>query len=154
VTVAEQVLPRGVYDGEEAKLYDFNESRPRFIVDDLVRPPLAAGGRVVLMGEEWPTAEAMCRVCDLLHGWATGSGRPYAAGSRSGLWIRPSRSLRARALGTLCRFPLDPAPSSAAIACNYVHPLSGGLEGRRQAGFPVEPLERVSSVNDKPTSRS
>ena len=68
--------PRGVYDGEEAKLYDFNESAPRFIVDDLVRPALAAGGRVIVMGEGWQTAEAMCRVSDLLHGWATGSGRP------------------------------------------------------------------------------
>jgi hypothetical protein len=57
-----------VYDGEEAKLYDFNESAPRFIVDDLVRPALAAGRRVVIMGEEWQTAEAMCRVSDLLHG--------------------------------------------------------------------------------------
>jgi hypothetical protein len=52
------------------------------VVDDLVGPALAAGGRVVVMGEEWQTAEAMCRVSDLLHGWATGSGRPCAAGSR------------------------------------------------------------------------
>jgi rhodanese-related sulfurtransferase len=51
--------------------------------------------------------------------------------------------------GTTARMALR-----AAIAFNHVHPLSGGLEGRRQAGFPVEPLERVSSFNDKPTPRS
>ena len=60
--------PRGVYEGEEAKLRDFNESAPRFIVDELARPALAAGHRVVVMGEEWHTAEVMCRVSDLLHG--------------------------------------------------------------------------------------
>ena len=49
--------PRGVYDGEEAKLHDFNESAPRFIVDDLVRPALAVGQRVIVMGEEWQTAK-------------------------------------------------------------------------------------------------
>lgn len=59
--------PRGVYEGEEAKLYDFNESAPPFVVDALVRPALAAGQRVVIMGEEWHTAEAMCRISDLLH---------------------------------------------------------------------------------------
>ena len=62
-----QYYPGGVYEGEEAKLDDFNESAPRFIVD-LARPVLAAGHRVVVMGEEWQTAEVMCRVSDLLHG--------------------------------------------------------------------------------------
>jgi hypothetical protein len=42
----------------------------------------------------------------------------------------------------------------AAIDFNHVHPLSGGLERWRQAGFPVEPLGRVSPINDKPTPRS
>ena len=152
---------------------------------------------------------------------------PRLLGAGAGLRIRSSRSLRARALGTLCRFSLDPdsfirdakerfvahrmrylvlvmawdieaAPSGiprarqippealqhphnllprdrevvsyyaepgeaasvrmalrvAAIGFNHVHPLSGGLEGWRQAGFPVEPLEIISSVNDKPTPRS
>lgn len=34
----------------------------------------------------------------------------------------------------------------AAIGFHNVHPLSGGLEGWRQAGFPVESLKRVPSV--------
>jgi rhodanese-related sulfurtransferase len=32
---------------------------------------------------------------------------------------------------------------AAAIGFSNVHPLSGGLDGWRQAGFPVEPLKRV-----------
>jgi len=35
---------------------------------------------------------------------------------------------------------------AAAVGFNNVHPLSGGLEGWRQAGFPVESLPRVSPV--------
>jgi glycosyltransferase involved in cell wall biosynthesis len=62
-----QYYPGGVYDGEEAKLVDFAESAPRFVVDDLARPAVERGDLVVVLGEEWQTAETMCRVSDLLH---------------------------------------------------------------------------------------
>jgi glycosyltransferase involved in cell wall biosynthesis len=57
----------GVYDGEEQKLYDFNESVPYHIYDEIVRPAVAAGKTVVIMGEDWHTAEAMTRTSDLLN---------------------------------------------------------------------------------------
>jgi len=57
----------GVYDGEEQKLYDFNESVPYHIYDEIVRPAVASGKTVVIMGEDWHTAEAMCRTSDLLN---------------------------------------------------------------------------------------
>jgi glycosyltransferase involved in cell wall biosynthesis len=59
--------PNGVYDGEERKLYDFNESVPYHIYNEIVRPAEAAGKTVVIMGEDWQTAEAMCRTSDLLY---------------------------------------------------------------------------------------
>ncbi len=59
--------PAGVYQGEAAKLYDFAESVPRFVVDELARPALAAGRLPVVMAEEWQTAETLCRISDLLH---------------------------------------------------------------------------------------
>ncbi len=59
--------PGGVYQGEDEKLYDFNQSVPPFVVESLARPAIEAGHLVVIMGEEWHTAEAMCRVSDLLH---------------------------------------------------------------------------------------
>lgn len=59
--------PRGVYEGEEAKLYDFNESVPPSVVDAIARPWLRPGRRLVVLAEEWHTAEALCRVSDALH---------------------------------------------------------------------------------------
>ncbi len=57
----------GVYDGEEQKLYDFNETVPYHIYDEIVRPAMASGKTVVIMGEDWHTAEAMTRTSDLLN---------------------------------------------------------------------------------------
>ncbi|MDQ2902762.1 MAG: glycosyltransferase family 4 protein [Chloroflexota bacterium] len=59
--------PHGVYDGEEQKLYDYNESVPYHIYEEIVRPAAADGKMVVIMGEDWHTAEAMCRTSDLLN---------------------------------------------------------------------------------------
>lgn len=59
--------PNGVYDGEEAKLYDFNESIPWFVTDRVIKPAIARGKIVVILGEEWQTAETMCRLNDVLH---------------------------------------------------------------------------------------
>lgn len=59
--------PNGVYDGEEQKLYDYNESVPYHIYEEIVRPALAEGKMPVIMGEDWHTAEVMCRTSDLLN---------------------------------------------------------------------------------------
>ena len=57
----------GVYDGEEHKLRDYNESIPWFVKDHIVKPAVAEGKLVVIMGEEWHTAEVMCRISDVLY---------------------------------------------------------------------------------------
>src|SRR5437588_158407 len=57
----------GVYDGEEQKLFDHNESVRYHIYDAIVRPAVAAGKTVVVLGEDWHTAEAMSRTSDMLH---------------------------------------------------------------------------------------
>ena len=59
--------PNGVYQGENEKLNDFNESIPWFVTDHIVGPALERGKLVVILAEEWHTAEAMCRISDLLH---------------------------------------------------------------------------------------
>ena len=59
--------PNGVYDGEEQKLYDYNESVPFHIYNEIVRPAVIAGKTVVIMGEDWHTAEVMCRTSDVLN---------------------------------------------------------------------------------------
>jgi glycosyltransferase involved in cell wall biosynthesis len=57
----------GVYDGEEDKLRDWNQSLPAAVVDELIGPALAAGRSVVVMGEEWQTATSMNLISDSLY---------------------------------------------------------------------------------------
>lgn len=59
--------PLGVYHGEEAKLNDFNNSVPPYIVNEIARPAVKKGRRLVVLAEEWHTAEALCQISDRLH---------------------------------------------------------------------------------------
>jgi len=49
----------GVYDGEEGKLRDWNQSLPGWLIGELLAPRVRAGGSVVLLAEEWHTAGAI-----------------------------------------------------------------------------------------------
>jgi glycosyltransferase involved in cell wall biosynthesis len=60
----------GVYDGEQAKLKDFRASIPRHLVQERVLPAVARGRRVVILSEEWHTADVACDVSDAL--WRAG----------------------------------------------------------------------------------
>jgi len=60
--------PAGVYQGEDGKLGDFNRSIPAFVIEQIIRSAVAQNKLVVVLGEEWHTAEAMCRISDLLKG--------------------------------------------------------------------------------------
>lgn len=62
-----QYHPHGVYQGEEEKVIDFTSSIPSFVVDHIVKPVIRDGKIVVVMAEEWHTAEAICEIGDLLH---------------------------------------------------------------------------------------
>jgi glycosyltransferase involved in cell wall biosynthesis len=62
--------PDGVYAGEEGKWLDFSSSTVDFVVDHVAEPAIRAGRRVVILSEEWHTAEALCRIGDRL--WETG----------------------------------------------------------------------------------
>ncbi len=59
--------PEGVYQGENDKLNDFNDSVPPWVLNQIVRPAAEQGKIVAILGEEWHTAEAMCRISDLLY---------------------------------------------------------------------------------------
>jgi glycosyltransferase involved in cell wall biosynthesis len=59
--------PNGVYDGEEHKLYDYNESVPHHVRTQIVEPAVAQGKLVVILGEDWHTSEVICRISDDLH---------------------------------------------------------------------------------------
>jgi len=61
-----ECYPEGVYQGEEDKLSDFTRSIPSFVVDKVARPAIMQGKSVVIMAEEWQTAQAVCDIGDLL----------------------------------------------------------------------------------------
>ncbi len=50
--------PGSVYDGEEGKVAEFSSSLPRFVAEEIVAPAKAAGERVLIVAEEWQTANA------------------------------------------------------------------------------------------------
>lgn len=58
--------PMGVYDGEEGKLADYAGSVPPFVVDNIARAVVAQGKQLVIMAEEWQTAETISQISDLL----------------------------------------------------------------------------------------
>ena len=58
--------PQGVYQGENEKLYDFNRSLPGFIIEHVIKPAVAEDKLVVILGEEWHTAEVMCQLGTIL----------------------------------------------------------------------------------------
>jgi len=62
--------PNGVYDGEEGKLKDFRGSIPRHLVRERVFPAAQQGKRVVILSEEWHTAQTACDISDAL--WYSG----------------------------------------------------------------------------------
>ncbi len=59
--------PAGVYQGEEAKLINFNDSIPWFVASEVLAPAINQGKLAVIIAEEWHTAETLCRLSDLLH---------------------------------------------------------------------------------------
>ncbi|GEM_PF-861699 len=58
--------PMGVYEGENQKVADFSRSVPEFVVEHIIRPALARRKIPVVLAEEWQTAEAVCRLHELL----------------------------------------------------------------------------------------
>ena len=61
----------GVYDGEEAKLNDWNESLAPWLATELIDVKLAAGGSVVVLAEEWQTAKPVIQLAEMgrARGW-------------------------------------------------------------------------------------
>src|ERR1035437_2122310 len=62
-----EYYPHGVYQGENEKVCDFNQSIPRFVTENIIKPAISRDKTVVVLGEEWHTTEAMCRLHDHLN---------------------------------------------------------------------------------------
>lgn len=59
--------PLGCYDGEDGKVNDYRGSVPGYVVNELGRRAEAEGKRLVVLAEEWHTADALGDISDLLH---------------------------------------------------------------------------------------
>jgi glycosyltransferase involved in cell wall biosynthesis len=59
--------PRGVYEGECEKINDYNTSIPEYIVRNIAGPAVEQGKIIVILGEEWHTAEVMSLLSDSLY---------------------------------------------------------------------------------------
>ena len=59
--------PKGVYQGEWEKKSDFDGSIPGHLAEDIVRPAVTEGKIVVIMTEDWHTADVTIAISDLLH---------------------------------------------------------------------------------------
>jgi glycosyltransferase involved in cell wall biosynthesis len=63
--------PGGVYEGEEGKLRDWQDSLPPWLETELLAPRIARGENIVVLAEEWQTAETVVRLHDIVErrGW-------------------------------------------------------------------------------------
>ena len=61
-----EYYPNGVYQGENEKVNDFNDSLPPFVVDKIVKPAIASNKLIVILSEEWHTSEAVCLLSEQL----------------------------------------------------------------------------------------
>ncbi|MEW5946670.1 MAG: glycosyltransferase family 4 protein [bacterium] len=57
----------GVYDGEDGKVRDFSWSVPEYIVRTIFSRAKEEGKKVVVMAEEWQTADALMNMSDRLY---------------------------------------------------------------------------------------
>jgi glycosyltransferase involved in cell wall biosynthesis len=58
----------GVYDGEAGKVLDYSRSVPPFLVDEIIAPAAARGERVLILAEDWQTADAVILLDRMLRG--------------------------------------------------------------------------------------
>jgi glycosyltransferase involved in cell wall biosynthesis len=59
--------PVGVYDGEDDKVADVNRSLPETLMTRFIKPAIARGNTVVVLGEEWHIAHLMTLISDALY---------------------------------------------------------------------------------------
>lgn len=88
--------PYGVYDGEEGKLSDWNGSLPPWVADNLMRPAVARGQSVVVLGEDWQTAQAVIDLAAISRerGWGRYVSFYWNANNTFGFYRIPWESLK------------------------------------------------------------
>ncbi len=60
--------PNGVYQGEGGKINDYQNSVPHFLVNEIIRPASEKHRQVVILAEEWHTAQTVINLHNYLRG--------------------------------------------------------------------------------------
>jgi glycosyltransferase involved in cell wall biosynthesis len=139
--------PGGVYDGEDGKLYDWNQSLPAWLEHHLLPALVAAHRPIVVIGEEWHTTWSIVRMsrCARERGWAENVQFYWNANNTFGFDRVPWRELsEAATITTVSRFMkhqmwdfgVDPWVIPNGIAMQWLQPCD------RHA---VQSLRRASS---------
>jgi len=58
--------PLGCYHGEKDKLRDFTDSLPPFLLEQVIQPAISQDKMVIVLAEEWQTADVMIKLHHLL----------------------------------------------------------------------------------------
>ena len=58
----------GVYDGEAGKVLDYGRSVPPYLIDELIAPAAERGEKVLVLAEDWQTADAVILLDRMLRG--------------------------------------------------------------------------------------
>lgn len=61
-----QRYPKDVYQGEMAKVGDYESSVPAFLLDSIIKPNADEGVTTVVLGEDWHTASTIVRTANLV----------------------------------------------------------------------------------------
>lgn len=61
-----QQYPRHVYQGELAKVEDYQNSLPSFLLEKVIGPNAARGITTIVLGEDWQTARTVSKTADLV----------------------------------------------------------------------------------------
>ena len=61
-----QQHPKHVYQGELAKVEDYQNSLPKFLLEKVIAPNAAKGVTTVVLGEDWQTARTVSRTAELV----------------------------------------------------------------------------------------
>jgi len=130
--------PRNAYDGEAGKVHDWGLSLPPWIVDELVVPAHARGERVLVIAEEWQTANVAIAIDRLARerGVRTGLTLMWNANNTYGFekihWPTLTRAAAVTAVSKYMKFELAQWGVHALVIPNGIdHALLDGADPER-----------------------
>jgi glycosyltransferase involved in cell wall biosynthesis len=145
--------PRNAYDGEAGKVHDWETSLPPWIVDEMVVPAQASGERVLVICEEWQTANVAIAIDRLARerGVRSALTLMWNANNTYGFekihWPTLTRAAAITAVSKYMKFELAQWNVAALVIPNGIDPaLLDGADHEQTAAFRAVFGERPTCV--------